>query len=320
MESSAPALSIVVSTFGRERLLVDCIESIVAQRFCEWELIVVDQDPSQKTRAVLERRFPDESRLKYFNMPRAGLSGARNKGLEQASSDLIAFLDDDTVATPGWLEAIVSTFHAHPDAGMLCGRIRPQLEGDFPKWFPESKRYLLGLYDEGDRPRQMQPGHLPVGANMAVRREVALAVGGFDPAFGFNYFRRRSRLAGEDSMLGLQVLDAGYKHFYAPQATVLHAIGPAKLTRRSFLARHFWEGVTSMEILTARGKAPVGMGLLFEHLREIGMALGRFVLPHYGRWYDMDAGRIRMLALGRIAYSSGVIYGSSFPSAKGERK
>ena len=97
---SAPVLSIVVSTFGRERLLVECVESIVAQTLAEWELIVVDQDPSQKTRALLERQFPHEPRLTYCNLPRAGLSSARNKGLELASSELVAFLDDDCIAAP----------------------------------------------------------------------------------------------------------------------------------------------------------------------------------------------------------------------------
>jgi hypothetical protein len=115
-------------------------------------------------------------------------------------------------------------------------------------------------------------------------------------------------------MLALRAQEAGHALYYGPSAAVRHILRPVKLTRKHFLYRHFWEGVTAVELgaANAHAKRWPRCGIAF-HTREVVMALARFVLPRFGNRYDMPSPAIRMLALSRAAYSSGALFAGTYP-------
>ncbi len=168
-----PAVSVVLPTRGRARYLEVAVESLRAQDSpASSELLVVDDGSSDGTRELLERL--DVPGLRFE--PARGLNAARNAGAEITSGELIAFVDDDVQAPPGWLEAIVAGAARHPEADAFGGPIRPRFEGPMPKGCGLHDPPLTTL-DLGPDDRECD---LVWGANMVIRRSAFERIGRFD--------------------------------------------------------------------------------------------------------------------------------------------
>lgn len=303
-------ISVIVPTCYREQLLIECVDSLVKQTWPSFEIIIVDQTPESRLKATLGERFPGDPRVRYFHVLAAGAARARNIGVANASGHIVAFIDDDAVADPGWLEGMARALNDPIRPAVIGGRLLPLWGGGRPPWLPRRTEYLLGLYDIGDR-RCLMPGDdLPIAANMAGWRNMIVENGGFDEKLGPNYFRKHQSITGEETILGQRIRAGGHVILYEPRAVVRHKVAARKLTRGYYLKRFFWEGVTvvqQMQLLDtmASGKWP---HIRF-HVREICMATARWLLPSYQGFYAEPNTAIRMLALGRIAYSLGILYG-----------
>jgi hypothetical protein len=103
--AATPLVSIVLPTRNRAACLVDAIESVLAQSYPHWELLVVDDGSEDDTAAVLARY--DDPRLRSFAIAHAGCSAARNHALRQSRGELIAYLDSDNTWFPAFLSAAV---------------------------------------------------------------------------------------------------------------------------------------------------------------------------------------------------------------------
>ena len=308
--SRAPFISVIIATFGRHDLLRRCVRSVIANDYEDYEILVIDQEEGGPLKAALASEDPG-GKIRYLQLPRSGLSRARNFGVQESGGDILAFIDDDAVACPGWLTAIADAFSLglEPSPALLAGRIRPLWpDGGAPEWYPEPRRFLLGLYDLGDEIREMPEHDQPVGANMAGLREVIVSAGGFEERLGVNVYGAAPMIAGEDTLLSMRVRKAGGSIYYHPGMMVHHQISRNKLARSTFLRRNFWEGVTIIRenhLLDGRGFR-FGATVRW-HLREMAFAAARFVLPGYRRDYALPNAAVRMLALSRIWYSAGVI-------------
>lgn len=111
----SPAISVVVATFNRANLLPETIDSILAQTYQDFELIVVDDGSTDNTRAVLERYG---SRVQYFYQLNGGAAAARNLGVRHARAPWIAFQDSDDLSMPIHLETLAGYVREHPNCGM----------------------------------------------------------------------------------------------------------------------------------------------------------------------------------------------------------
>src|SRR5690606_7231752 len=111
-----------------------------------------------------------------------GVSGARNAGLEVARAPIIAFIDDDGIADPDWLERVRSGFD---DAAVIGvgGSVDPLWERRRPAWFPREFDWVIGCTYES-MPKKPEPVRNLITCNMAVRRDVFDIVGGFELALG----------------------------------------------------------------------------------------------------------------------------------------
>lgn len=200
-----PAVSVIVPVRDRPRELAACLASLAALQYPRdrLEVVVVD-DGSEQPAAV-----PDGVRL--VRLPRsAGAAAARNTGARAARSELLAFLDSDCQAEPGWLEALVPEL-ADPEVAAAGGRVGPANESSWLERY-DAVRSPLDLGPARSTARPGQPVPYLVTANMVVRRSDFESVGGFDPALRW----------GEDVDLCWRLHAAGRRIVYEPAGRVLH--------------------------------------------------------------------------------------------------
>lgn len=225
----APAVSVVIPTLGRPRPLRAAVESVLA---CDYpperrELIVVDNGPGgNRVGEALEAVEGDGVRVVREGTP--GAARARNRGLDEARGEIVAFADDDVVVDRDWLAAFVRAFSLTPSASLVAGvTLARALETQVQMWLEA----FAGL-DRGFEPRsyelecppENQPlfpfgvGEFGSGPSLAVRREAFLEEGGFDPCFG----PPTPTLTGEDIEATLRLLLRGHRIRYEPAAIVWH--------------------------------------------------------------------------------------------------
>ncbi len=238
--SATPLLSVVVCTHQRVDHLVACLAAL-AELEDPVEVVVVDSASSPKVEeAVLpfRDRLP---RLVYLYEAEPGLSIARNAGLATASCELVAFVDDDAAPEPDWARRILAGF---TDAEVACvgGSCLPAFAGPRPRWMSDRLLALAGVSSFGNAARAVtRSADYPFGANIAFRRDVLLAAGGFDPALG----RRGSLLlSGEESAVVSRLLELGYVVRLEPSAVVRHTVTVERLQGSYYRRRFFWQGVT----------------------------------------------------------------------------
>ncbi len=307
--SHGPFISVVIPTCNREQFAIECLASIFGQDYEDVEVLLIDQGPPGRLDRLIADAFPGESRIHYFNVARAGAAKSRNFGVKNARGPVVVFIDDDAIAYPGWLNAIAEMFSSSSRPALMGGRIKPMWSAPKPAWYPPEREFLLGLYDIGDDICPMPENDLPIGANMAGWRETIIENEGFEEQLGPNYFRKHPMITGEETVLGQRIRLAGHLIYYNPAAVVGHRISALKLTRKYFLKRHFWEGVTVVEEMALLGRLGGKLSPYFNyHIREAALAFARFLLPGYGKRYPHPKPTISMLALSRVAYSCGVLY------------
>jgi glucosyl-dolichyl phosphate glucuronosyltransferase len=255
MTSMRFALSIIIATIDRYEVLERCLEAMtpsVQSTLEPYEVIVVDQTPSERLQRDIKHRFPF---VNHQVVGRIGLSVARNHGIEQAHSDVVAFLDDDAVADRRWVDAMIASFRGPGQAWVqVCGG---RVVADYghlkrPSWLKPPLERFLSCIDFGDAAGPLQEGQWVVGANLAMRRGVVEALGGFDTALG-----RRGRtnlLSNEEAAL---VQSVGREHvLYNPAAMVWHLIRPERLSQAWFRTRVCWQAVSDVlscaDYLTSR--------------------------------------------------------------------
>jgi glycosyltransferase involved in cell wall biosynthesis len=203
-----PPLSVVVPTRDRPDLLDVALRCLVASLSEGDELIVVESGSSNPT-PVWEVARAHGARLLVADAP--GVSRARNLGWQEASHDLIGFVDDDIRVQSGWADAMSSALAAHPDAAFVSGRVRlPADQGTL----------ALTVMDE-PAPAEFDVGsHGMLGhsANLGMHRKVLADVGGFDESMGPG----ARWPAGEDPDLLDRCLGTGAHGWYTPEAVAEH--------------------------------------------------------------------------------------------------
>ena len=251
--SASPFISIIIATLNRTHYLEKCVKAILANDYYEYEIIIIDQGEDNQTKELIDVQFTANDRIRYLHTHTIGLSHARNLGCENAKGDIIAFIDDDAIPVPGWLEAYAKAFsEIDPTPAMVGGKIEPIWEVPKPKWYPKEREFLLATYDIGDEVKPFPEFDLPIGANFAVLKKIIEDFGGFDDRVGFNESRKKPMIAGEDTLIGLCAREADNTIYYQPDAKVFHHISSTKLSRKYFLRRHYWEGVTQIVLEDCR--------------------------------------------------------------------
>jgi glucosyl-dolichyl phosphate glucuronosyltransferase len=241
-------ISVIVCTYQRQRYLPRLFTALDRQSSRPREVLVVDNEDSPVTRALVAEWSLSHPKLKLRHVPerQLGLSHARNRGLREASGELLAFLDDDAAPDPSWLAALETGAAEYPQAGVFSGPVRLDFEQPAPPaLLEELKDYLhwLGRLDLGSADRRLQSDQKtyrgPVGANMIIRRTAAAEVPPFPTTLGR---QGSSLLSGEEILYVLEIEQRGWQSVYLARARVLHSVPPTRMTPAWFVERSFADG------------------------------------------------------------------------------
>lgn len=242
-------VSVVICAYTADRWndLAEAIDSIRSQSVRARETVVVI-DHNDGLRRRVQLLAPDL--VVVENTEARGLSGARNCGIRAAKGSIIAFLDDDAVAAPDWLEHLVTSYDNSRILG-VGGAIEPMWTADRPPWFPAEFDWVVGCTYRG-MPETSAVVRNLIGANMSFRREVFEVVGGFRAGIG----RVGALPVGcEETELCIRSL----RHWpqrvwrYEPRALVLHKVPAHRGRWGYFRSRCYAEGRSKALVSTLVG-------------------------------------------------------------------
>ncbi|MFB6214213.1 MAG: glycosyltransferase family 2 protein [Candidatus Nanohaloarchaea archaeon] len=215
-----------IITYNRPQYVKRLLRSLDGQTVTPDEIVIVDDSDNRQTQEVISE-FSDESDIpvrSFYSQGKTIQGTARNRIIEEAEGDVICFLDDDTVCSDGWLEAIEETYRENPDAAGVGGPaldVNEDLELLHDIERNEESQCTVNRYGEiEDRsdvwvpPRTVEVD-LFRGANMSFRKDILEQIGGFDPGYGGNGWREET-----DVMAALR--ERGGKLLYNPEARVNH--------------------------------------------------------------------------------------------------
>lgn len=227
-------ISVIMCTRNRASQLGHVLTSAAAMEVpagLDWEFLLVDNGSSDATREVA-LSFAATLPIRYILEPAAGLSNARNRGVDEARGDYICWTDDDVTIDREWLAGYASAFARHPDIAYFGGPIKPHFEGEtLPAWFEENRPKLGGPFAErmlGESEFALDPasGLMPFGANYALRTADQRRHR-YDPALGVSPLQRR---LGEESAVLYAIAAEGKAGMWIPASRVLHMIPQRRLS------------------------------------------------------------------------------------------
>jgi glycosyltransferase involved in cell wall biosynthesis len=177
----ASEISVIICAYTEKRWneLVAAVASVQCQTLPPKDIVVViDHNPSLLLR--VQENLSDV--LAIENHGDKGLSGARNSGWMTAQGEIVAFLDDDAIAEPDWLEKL-AVCYGNPEVVGAGGKIVPIWRTNRPSWFPDEFNWVVGCTYRGLPTRNARIRNV-IGANMSIRRNILVAMGGFRESFG----------------------------------------------------------------------------------------------------------------------------------------
>lgn len=243
-----PACAVIICCYTEQRWgeTLRAVRSVQAQQPPPRELIVVvDHNPDLQAR--LAAALPDVQVVSNRNQQ--GLSGARNTGVDLASSDVVVFLDDDAAAQPGWLAGL-ARHYTEPNLLGVGGGIEPEWVAGRPRWWPPEFDWVVGCDYTGQQTGVVRN---LIGANASFRREL-FDDGGFTSGIGRSSSVRRP-VGGEETEFCIRSVQARPGGFFLRDrdAEVIHRVPPDRQTFTYFRSRCYSEGLSKALVTRSVG-------------------------------------------------------------------
>lgn len=230
-------ISIIICTYNRDVFLPTALESVRNQSLEKekYEIIVINNNSSDNTQEICENfknEFP-ELNFRVVVEKRQGLSYARNRGINEAKGEYIAYIDDDAIADKDYAKNIINTFREYKDYDALGGKVSPIYEsGREPKWLSKYSWGMVAKIDNGDSVKSFSPKY-PAGCNMVFRKKVFETIGDFntdlanrcDDRYIFNQMKAKEK-----------------KTLYNPEIKVDHFIPESRVTDEGVMKIAFLSG------------------------------------------------------------------------------
>lgn len=289
--------------------LVAAVDSVARQQPHRPDevIVVIDHNEALFSRARQELAGVDVCR----SAGPSGLSGARNTAIERTTTDVLAFLDDDAVAQPDWLQRLL-VHYADPRVLGVGGHARPVWEAGQPSWFPDEFLWVVGCSHRG-LPTAVSTVRNVIGCNMSVRTEVLRKVGGFDVGLG----RTADRPLGcEETDLCIRATELipGGTFLLDPAAVVGHRVPRARGSWSYFLARCRAEGASKAWVARRVGVLPATATERRYVARTLPTAVGRG-LRDVAHGDISGAGRVASVVAGLTSTSAAYALHRARPSS-----
>jgi len=231
-------ISVIICAHTEDRWhdLIEAVESVARQTVQPHQIVVaIDHNPALLAR--VQAQFPSVTVV--TNEQERGLNGTRNSGVAVATGKIVAFLDDDAVANPDWLEQLQAAYTAEHIAG-VGGKINPLWLSGRPRWFPEEFYWVVGCTYRG-LPEAPAPVRNLIGCNMSYRRTVIEQLGGFRNGIG----HVGGRPQGDDETefcIRLHQAMPQVTLLYQPLAQVAHKVPASRANWSYYRWRCYLEG------------------------------------------------------------------------------
>lgn len=249
MAETGPLVSVIITSFsvGRMNAVSALLDSMKAQSYPNLETIFI----AEGSRHLYDqaRSYGEKTGVRnfvmLFNDGNPGASAARNLGVRHARGDIIAFLDDDTVAAPDWAEELVRTYQEDDTIVGVAGSAEPLWEDSRMDWFPVELYWIIGCTGFLGWKAITETGHAPT-MNASYRREALEMAGLFRTVLGIqrgNWSEALTKwreVGGEDGELSMRVRRAtGKRIVHNPKVRVLHRVSKSKLALGA-IAQRSW--------------------------------------------------------------------------------
>jgi GT2 family glycosyltransferase len=201
-------VSVVIPTYRREQLLLDTIDHLLHLRAPPREIVVADQtERHESTTQQALRTLADAGHIRWLRLAKPSIPAAMNQGLLAAGNDIVLFLDDDIVPEPDLVRAHIAA-HRESEAGLIAGRV-------IQSWQEETD--FSSIQEQDFHFAALRPAWIDefMGGNFSVRRDKAIALGGFDE----NFVRVAYRFEAE---FAYRWCRSGERIYFAPQACIHH--------------------------------------------------------------------------------------------------
>lgn len=213
MNSEKASISAVVCTRNRGDRVVATVNSILANNHPNFELLIVDQSTTDATKEALQP-FLQMPQVHYIRSKTVGAGKSRQIGLLQAKGDVVAYTDDDCTVPPNWLTTLSTIFEREGSTGVVYGNVisapHDESQGTVPHHVNIISRTISSLVKYWKS--------IGMGANMAVRRQACLAIGGIDESLGpGSHF-----CSGEDHDIAIRALVNGLAVHETADTYVIH--------------------------------------------------------------------------------------------------
>lgn len=265
-------ISAVICSYNRARFIIQAVESVFGQDFDKslYEVVVVDNNSKDETLELL-RQYKDahpDYNFRFLTEHEQGVAHTRTRGAKEAQGAIVAYLDDDSIAQPGWLTQTVAFFDENPEVWSTGGKITPYFLTGIPDWYSKYFFGLVGRFDQGPDRKRLTGQRYPCGANMAFRKQVFESIGYFNPALGRS---GAGLLANEEKDIYMRILHYGKQVFYLPEVEVLHAVESNKFDE-DYVRRHSM-GIGGGERLRLKGNPGALLLKLLEYVAKWGYAI-----------------------------------------------
>ena len=219
-------LTIIICTYNRAFILGECLNSLCAQISPAeyFRVLVIDNNSTDNTHDLVELFSEKLPGLQYVFEPKQGLSHARNRGLAEAQTEWVAFLDDDAKASPGWIQSILDTIGAGDFDCFGGPYVAWHHFGPKPAWVEEDFGTYLGSGKYG----ALGDFHIP-GGNCAFKKSVAITSGSFPDEFGM---KGKQCAYGEETFLFSMMQKKGVGMGFVPDMMIEHCVLPYKYKLR----------------------------------------------------------------------------------------
>jgi len=243
--------SIIIPTLYRAANLKKCLTCLSKVNFDAnvFEVLVIDNGPTDDIKHVADSFKNKVSCLQYFVSDMPGLHTGRNLGLKKAKGEILCYIDDDSFVTEGWLKGISKAFE-DPKVALVGGPCLPEFDGDPPGWLDyfwsecEFGKTLadLSLLDFGEKLMPIPPIYV-YGCNFNIRKDILLKLEGFHPdAFPKNLLRFRG---DGETYVSRKLVDMGYEFLYCPDVKIYHFVSASRMTKDYFCNRSYIQGISN---------------------------------------------------------------------------
>jgi len=241
-------VSVVICTYTLDIYdhFQEAVDSVLAQTYDDIELVLV----SDGNEAVYQRMQDDYGHHQNVIVTRTednvGISAARNHGIEQATGDVVAQIDDDAIADPDWITELVAVYES-TDAIAVGGKMTPEWVAGKPKFLPEEFYWLIGVTHRGFGESGEEVRNT-FGSNISFRREVITELGGFDPHVGR---KGDAEIQAHESELCTRLQqEFGRGVVYNADAKVAHKVFDYRTEPLWLIKRAFWQGYSKRALET----------------------------------------------------------------------